>query len=92
MTDLFGCHIRSEAPALSQKPKAIVIGPSIEERNGIEYFSNTTNEIETFATVPRLAWGLTKSGHEFDKTMSELGYVAVEKHNRGQHLSSKLVD
>jgi excisionase family DNA binding protein len=26
----------------------------------MEYFSNTTNEIETLTTLPRLAWGLTE--------------------------------
>jgi len=51
---------RSLNPPAHHGPKdqAIVIGTSIEEANRMEYFSNTANEIETFAPLPRFAWGL----------------------------------
>lgn len=43
-----------------QMNQRIVIGTSIEESNGMEFFSNTFNEIEALATLPRLAWGLSE--------------------------------
>ena len=36
------------------------IGTSIEERNGMEIFSETFNETETFTPLQRLAWGLNE--------------------------------
>jgi len=53
-------HSRLIQTAADEKGLAITIGTSIEERNGMEIFSNTLNEIEAFTTLQRLAWGLSE--------------------------------
>ncbi len=45
---------------LPTRRPTIVIGTSIDGRNGMEIFSDALNEIEAFTTLQRLAWGLNE--------------------------------